>query len=223
MGRRTKTEAPSSSRDGDILLLTRNTLGEGVRILRRRDPRLGRWLDLIGPVKLRRQRQRFGALCRSILAQQLGSGAARTIHARFLALFSAASPQPDELLELPESRLRAAGVSRPKIRYLRALAEEFHEGSLRNVRLARLPDDEVVRRLTRLPGIGVWTAEMFLIFSLGRLDVFSKGDHALRAGVERVVGRKLTTEEIVDVASRWAPYRSVASLYLWKIAHHERE
>ncbi len=106
--------------------------------------------------------------------------------------------------------------------YLRALAHEFHEGNLRNARLSTLSDEEVVDRLVQIPGIGTWTAEMFLIFSLGRLDVFSVGDLALRVGVERVTRRKLTPEQSVEIARRWSPYRSVASLYLWKIAHWER-
>ena len=88
------------------------------------------------------------------------------------------------------------------------------------MRLSRLDDTEVVARLTQIPGVGVWTAEMFLIFSLGRPDVFSVRDLALRTGVRRVVGRPLEASEIEQVAERWRPHRSVASLYLWKIAHY---
>lgn len=174
----------------------------------------------MGPVKLRRQRHRFGALCRAILAQQLGGGAAKTIHGRFLELFAPArSPDPRTLLAVRQDRLRRSGISRPKVRYLRALAREFLDGSLAGVRLSSLSDEEVIARLTQVPGIGVWTAEMFLIFSLGRLDIFSVRDLALRSGVERVEGREMTPQEIVETAARWSPYRSVASLYLWKIAH----
>jgi DNA-3-methyladenine glycosylase II len=202
------------------LLLTRETLAEGTRLLRKSDPRLGRWIDRVGAARLRRQRHQFGALCRSILSQQLGAGAAKSIHRKFLLLFAPArTPRPEALLAVRRERLRACGISGPKVDYLKALAREFHGGSLARVRLSALSDAEVVERLTRVPGIGVWTAEMFLIFSLGRLDVFSVGDLGLREGVQRVEERKLTPGEIVEVARRWAPYRSVASLYLWKIAH----
>jgi DNA-3-methyladenine glycosylase II len=207
-----------------ILHLTRKTLAEGARVLRKRDPRLAVWMDRVGPVSLRRQRHQFGALCRSILSQQLGAQAAKSIHQRLLACFAPArDPDPQRLLRLRAERLRRCGVSRPKIAYLRALAHAFHDGDLRGVRLSRLPEAGVVELLTRLPGIGVWTAEMFLIFSLGRLDVFSVGDFALREGVRRVEGRDLRPAEVAEVARRWAPYRSVAALYLWKVAHWKED
>jgi DNA-3-methyladenine glycosylase II len=202
------------------VLLTRRTLVEGTEALLRADPALGRWIETVGSVGLRRQRHQFGALCRAIISQQLGAGAARTIHRRFLELFAPSnSPDPGRLLAVEPSRLAACGISGRKVEYLRSLAREFHAGSLRRARLGAMRDAEVVELLTRLPGIGVWTVEMFLIFSLGRLDIFSVRDLALRTGVERVLGRKLSEEQIEAAARRWSPYRSVASLYLWKIAH----
>lgn len=201
-------------------LLTAATLEEGTRALRRKDPALRQWIDRVGPVKLRRHRHRFGALCRGICSQQLAAKAAATIHARFVALFSPArTPDPRRLLELDRSDLRACGLSKQKMKYLRALASAFHEGRLGKLRFSRLHDEEIVDALVEVPGIGVWTAEMFLIFSVGRADVFSVGDLALRNGVERVVGRQMTHREIEETAERWSPYRSVACLYLWKIAH----
>jgi len=174
----------------------------------------------VGPVPLRRQRHRFGALCRAIVAQQVSAHAARAIHARFVAAFGPARrPEPVRLLAMDPATLRACGLSQRKVAYLRALAEAFASGPMRRARLGALPDAEVVEALTALPGVGVWTAEMFLIFSLGRPDVFSVRDRALRAGVERVEGRRLDPAQIERVAARWAPWRSVASLYLWRIAH----
>jgi DNA-3-methyladenine glycosylase II len=181
-------------------------------------------MDRVGPVTLRRQRHRFGALCRSILSQQLGAAAARTIHRRFLkTLGSPRRPDPERVLSVKVEDLRGCGISGRKVEYLRGLAQAFAHGALGRVRWSRLPDDEVIRRLTSLAGIGVWTAEMFLIFSLGRRDVFSLGDLALREGVQRVEGRRMKADEIVTAAKRWAPYRSVACLYLWKIAHHKHD
>ena len=177
-------------------------------------------MSRVGSVGLRRQRHQFGALCRSIIAQQLSAKAAKSITRRFLELFEPARlPSPERVLAIPQRRLRACGLSGPKSKYLRALAGEFQHGCLRGARLGSLPDDQVIALLTTVPGIGIWTAEMFLIFSLGRLDVFSVGDLALRTGVQRVEQRTLSRNEIERVATRWAPYRSVASLYLWKIAH----
>ena len=205
-----------------ILRLTQKTLDDGIEELRSKDRRLGRWIDRVGKVGLRRQRHQFGALCRSIIAQQLSSSAAKTIVGRFLKLFEPASkPDPAALLSIHNRKLRACGLSRQKLEYLKGIAREFRDGDLRRVRLGTMPDDEVIERLTRLRGVGVWTAEMFLIFSIGRRDVFSIGDLGLRTGVQRVEGRTLTHDEILHVAERWAPYRSVASLYLWKIAHWE--
>lgn len=206
--------------DSRTALLTRATLLEGAAWLRRRDARLGAWMDRVEPVKLRRQRHQFGALCRSIVAQQVSARAAAAIYARLLAQFAPArSPSAAALLAMDAERLRACGLSRRKVEYLRALAFEFEHGSIRRSRLNTLPDEEVVCVLTRLPGVGIWTAEMFLIFSLGRRDVFSVRDFALRSGVQRVEGRALSAAAIEEVAARWAPYRSVASLYLWRIAH----
>ncbi len=203
--------------------LTRETLRKGRAALRANDPRLGRWMDRIGEVGLRRQRPYFNALCRSIISQQVAAAAARTICGRFEAMFDSGKPNPAELLRFRPSRLRAAGLSRQKAEYLRALATEFHAGDLRRARFGALPNEEIIERLTRVKGIGRWTAEMFLIFSVGRIDVFSPGDLALRAGVARVVGRELSPPECAREAERWAPYRSVASLYLWRISHWKEE
>lgn len=204
--------------------LTRETLLAGARSLRASDARLGAWIDRIGPVGLRRQRHRFGALCRAIISQQLGAGAARSIHRRFLKLFAPArSPDPAALLRIHGRRLRSCGLSTRKVEYLRGLGEAFVSGDLSRLKLSRLGDEEVIEALTRLRGVGRWTAEMFLIFSLGRLDVFSAGDLALVTAAGRVEGRSLSPKAAARVAERWSPYRSVASLYLWKVAHWRGE
>ena len=161
----------------------------------------------------------FVTLCRAIIAQQLSSRAASTITERLEALFDAGVLTPEGVLAVPDETLRSLGLSRQKQASLKDLATRTLDGSLPLAALAALSDEDVMRQLTQVRGIGVWTAEMFLIFSLGRRDVFSVGDLALRLGVERVTRRKLTPEQIVEVARRWSPYRSVASLYLWKIAH----
>ncbi len=177
-------------------------------------------MERVEPVNLRRQTYHFGALCRTIIAQQLAAAAASTIHRRFLALFAPdRNPRPKQVLATEHRRLRACGLSARKLDYLRALAHEFHDGRLRGARFGSCTDQRVKELLLPIPGIGPWSVEMFLIFSLGRPDIFSVRDLALCNAVQRVEGRSLTPAAIERVAQRWTPYRSVASLYLWKIAH----
>lgn len=193
----------------------------GVRALRRLDPALAPWIDRIGPIRLPRATSHFRSLLRAILSQQLSNRAAKTICRRTLALFaSAARPRPAELLAIPDADLRAAGVSGQKIGYIRDLARAFVEGAIDPRRLARRDDEAVVDALVGVKGVGRWTAEMFLIFSLRRPDVFSPRDLALVAGSRRLHGdAEATPARCAELAERWAPWRSVASLYLWRIAH----
>lgn len=202
------------------LPLTQATLTEGCRALRQSDPTLAAWMDRVGPVTLRRQRHRFGALCRTICAQQISKAAAATVYGRFLDLFGQRRvPDPVQLQQLTTRQLRDCGMSGVKAKYLHALADAFADGELGRMKFARLNDQQIIDAVVQVPGLGVWSAEMFLIFSIGRADVFSVGDLALRNGVQRVAERDMSHAEIVDYATRWSPYRSVASLHLWKIAH----
>jgi DNA-3-methyladenine glycosylase II len=177
-------------------------------------------MDRVGPVTLRRQRHRFGALCRTICSQQVAKKAAATVYDRLLAHFEPRRvPDPVRLLQLSAETLRACGLTGAKARYLHALAEAFSDGELGRLKFSRLADQEIIHAVVQVPGLGIWSAEMFLIFSVGRADVFSVGDLALRNGVQRVIGREMTHAEIQDTAQRWSPYRSIASLHLWKVAH----
>lgn len=163
----------------------------------------------------------FHALARAIIYQQLATGAASTIHGRVKAL----SPNPRrfptsaELLTIPENRLREAGLSRSKLRAIRDLAERVESGSLNLRALSRLSDEEVVEQLTAVWGIGVWTAQMFLLSRLGRLDVFAPGDLGLQDGIRMLDGleKRPTPAECQERAKIWAPLRSVASWYLWRL------
>ena len=201
-------------------VLNNALLKKGCRVLAAADPCLGRWIKAIGPLSFRPRPERFHSLCRAIIGQQLSNAAARTIHRRFLSLFAPArNPTPVRLLKLKPRLLRSCGLSEKKAFYLRELAAAFDGGHLQRRRLSKMGDEEIIELLIPLPGIGRWTAEMFLIFCLGRPDIFSIGDLALRAGAEKVAGRKLKDRELLARTAGWAPWRSVASLYLWKIAH----
>lgn len=159
----------------------------------------------------------FPTLCRAIIGQQISAKAAATIERRTLQAIGASDFRADRLRRCPEAALRAAGLSRAKVRYLQALAEA--DRSLDWRALGRREDHAVVQELTRLPGIGPWTAEMFLIFVQQRPDVFSMGDMGLRSSINRLYagGDRLDVAATRAITERWAPWRSIASWYLWRL------
>jgi len=159
----------------------------------------------------------FGTLIFQVIGQQLSVSATRTILARLQERFGGHMPSPAELLAADPQELRASGMSTRKGATLRALAERFVDGRLSDKALARMTDDEIEAALTEVPGIGPWTAHGFLIFALDRPDVLLSGDLALRRAVERAYGfdHLPTEDEMVQVAERWRPYRSLAVSYLF--------
>ena len=204
--------------------LNSEALKKGAAALSAGDPALGRWIKTIGPLSFRPRPGHFRSLSQAIISQQLSAAAARTIHGRYLNLFAPARrPSPERVLATHPRRLRGCGMSKRKASYLRELARAFDSGPLRRRRFAEMADEEIIELLIPLPGIGRWTAEMFLLFCLGRPDIFSPGDLALRTGIERVAGKRLTDGAVLQRTAAWSPWRSIASLYLWKIAHWEGE
>jgi DNA-3-methyladenine glycosylase II len=159
----------------------------------------------------------FGALVFQVIGQQLSVSATRTILARLQERFGGHMPSPMELLEADPHELRASGMSTRKGATLRALAERFVDGRLSDDALSRVTDDEIEAALTEVPGIGPWTAHGFLIFALDRPDVLLSGDLALRRAVERAYGldHLPSEDEMVRLAERWRPYRSLAVGYLF--------
>jgi 3-methyladenine DNA glycosylase/8-oxoguanine DNA glycosylase len=156
-----------------------------------------------------------------IIYQQLAAGAARTIHDRVqaLSLNPKRFPTSGEILALPEEALKDAGLSRNKLRAILDLAERVQEGRLKLRTLHRNTDEEVRERLTEVWGIGEWTAQMFLLFQLGRLDVFAPGDLGLQEGIRVLDGLEArpTPAQALERAEVWRPLRSVASWYLWRL------
>jgi DNA-3-methyladenine glycosylase II len=190
------------------------TAAEARHHLAAADPRLGDLIGRLGPLELPQMREPFVALARSITGQQLSVAAANTI---WLRLNTLTSMTPERIAALPEEDMRAAGLSRSKARYLKDLAARVLDGSLDLERVCTLPDDEVVAEVTRVHGIGRWSAEMFLIFALGRPDVLAVDDVGLlrSAGWLFGLGRNATPGELAEAGEAWRPYRSLASLYLW--------
>ncbi len=186
------------------------------------DPVMARLIDEHGAVVRRdlrhdRPGDAYGALLRSIVGQQLSTKAARTIYGRMLELFGGHPPTPKQLLAVDPDKIRAAGLSRPKIAYLRDLAEHVERGELELEKLDELSDEEVSEQLTAVKGIGEWSAHMFLMFHLGRPDVLPVGDQGIRNAIRKEYRlRKLPDAKRMEkIARPWRPYRTLACLYLW--------
>jgi DNA-3-methyladenine glycosylase II len=156
----------------------------------------------------------------TIIGQQLSGKAADAIFARFKTLFADGVITPAAILALAEEDLRAAGLSGAKARAIRALAQSVSEGALDVAALPSLDDSAIITALTQVKGIGPWTAEMLLMFSLGRPDVFSRGDLGLRKGIMRLYGLRTFPSEkrLAAITSNWSPYRTYAARILWRVA-----
>lgn len=188
--------------------------------LRKADPKLAVVIDAVGRCTFEPAEHlaHFTAITRSIVFQQLSGKAASTIYGRFAALFEAETPVAHKLLELSDEQLRGVGLSRQKIGYLRDLSTRVHSGEVPLDTLDELSDDEIIDALTSVKGIGRWTAQMFLMFRLGRPDVLPDLDLGIQKGIQRAYRmRKLPTpKRVIEVGAKWAPYRTVASWYLWR-------
>jgi DNA-3-methyladenine glycosylase II len=191
--------------------------------LRRADAVLDELIGRYGLVTRDRARPAFYALVAAIVGQQISVKAAAAILGRLLALFpEGASVSPAALAAVPQDQLRAVGLSAAKARYMHDLAEKVSSGIVDLDRLPQLPDEQVIASLVQINGIGRWTAEMFLIFSLGRLDVLAVDDLGLRAGIQRAYGldQLPRAAEIRALAEPWRPYRTIATLYFWHHLHN---
>jgi DNA-3-methyladenine glycosylase II len=163
----------------------------------------------------------YEAIARAIVGQQLSTKAAGSIWERLLEVLGGGTPSPGALLAADPDDLRGAGLSWSKVAYLRDLAERVQDGELDPERLRELGDDDVVEELTRIKGVGRWTAEMFLIFNLGRPDVLAAGDLGIRRAVQRTYELDALPDaaEMERIAEPWRPHRTLACLYLWRSLH----
>jgi DNA-3-methyladenine glycosylase II len=188
-----------------------------VRHLSAVDPTLAALIEYVGPIEQRLEADAYASLASAIVAQQPSDKAATTIWNRLVAALGG-DPSPEHILAADDDTLRGAGLSRSKASFLRDLAGRVVDGSLDLGRMSTLPDDGVIARLTTVKGIGRWTAEMFLIFSLGRPDVLAVDDGALRATVAWLYDLDGEDDRaaIARIGEAWAPYRTCASLYLWR-------
>lgn len=188
--------------------------------LQKRDKKLGLAIDRIGLIKRETNPDIFCAIVDSIISQQISSKAADTVLARLYQLIGTITP--DHIVNIQVEQIQQCGMTMKKACNIKKLAETVSTGDLDLHELRDLPDAEVIKKLVSLDGIGIWTAEMLLLFSLNRPDVVSYGDLAIRRGMMNLYGLKAITKADFDrYKKRYSPYGSVASLYLWKLAATE--
>jgi DNA-3-methyladenine glycosylase II len=170
------------------------------------------------PIKFAKIKDPYRALVRAVVYQQLSGKAAGTIHGRVIALWpDKEHPDPEDLLEAPPEKLRGAGLSRQKIAALKDVSQKRIDGVIPEARkLSRMSNEEIIERLTQARGVGQWTVEMYLMFTLGRPDVLPIDDLGVRKGAEKLYRRKFTPKELGKYGERWAPYRSAAAWHLWR-------
>lgn len=187
------------------------------RALARKDRVLGALIRRVGPCTLRPHGDPLAVLVRTVISQQLSARVARVIEQRFLTLISGRCTL-EGLEQLTDEQIRSCGLSAAKVRSLRDLCRHIRAGQVPLDRLDSLPDDELRRVLTEVHGIGPWSVDMFMIFCLGRMDVFPVGDLGLRLGVQSSYGlpEPPRPEELVHWGRKWQPYRTVATWYMWR-------
>lgn len=194
--------------------------------LSKHDKVLSTLIKIIGTCNLQPHKKYFNLLLRSIVGQQLSVKAADSIYKKFYSLFNS-DPTPEQIVKIEHTVLRSAGLSNAKVKYVKDLSQKIIDGEVNLKGLSTKPDSEIIAELTKVKGIGIWTVHMFLIFTLGRLDVLPYSDLGIRKGVMLNYGlRKLPDEKKLKKFAKeknWHPYCSIVSLYMWKSLDAEFE
>lgn len=193
--------------------------------LAKNDPALAALIKKYGEAAIKPHSDYYSELVTSIVGQQLSIHAAAAIWQRLLVIAGGKPPTPQQLLEIDEATLRQVGLSRPKIGYVKDLAEHILDGRLDMEHISSLPNDQIIEQLTAVKGIGEWSAHMFMLFGLGRLDILPWGDLGIKKAAQQIyklreLPDKATLESIAK-KHKWAPYQSIASWYLWKSLENE--
>jgi len=177
----------------------------------------------IQELELSRSNNYLKSLCREIIGQQLASKAAHKIFKRFLSLFPKKKITPESILAVPDQKIRDTGPAWSKVRFIKGLAKKIADKELDLKKLKRLENELVMNELQKIKGIGPWTAEMFLMFAMGREDVFSHGDYGLRKSIRLLYQfkREPTRKQIEKIVKKWSPYRTYACLVLWEILDND--
>ena len=200
------------------LVLNDRTIVDSINQLSSIDPILKHLFSRFDIPKLKIEKNYFWSLCRSIIYQQISGKAAKTISDRFLALFrSGINIQPREVLDIDINSLYRVGLSRQKASYMKNIAEAFESKLINDENFLMMNDEDILKKLTMIKGVGEWTAEMFLIFTLRRSDVFPVTDLGVQKGFQIVydLDELSTIEQMNEKAEKWKPYRTIVTLYLW--------
>jgi DNA-3-methyladenine glycosylase II len=185
-----------------------------------KDKKLKKIISKQEPFKLEKRQKVYLWLCSSIMSQQLSTKVARVIHQRFLNLYKTKSPTAQQILNTPLEKLRAIGLSNAKTNYVHNVCKFFIENKLTDARLHKLSDEEVIDLLTQIKGVGRWTAEMVLMFTLGREDVFAVDDLGIQQSITKLYDldssdKKKLKAKMIEISAPWSPYRTYACRYLW--------
>ena len=198
--------------------MTQEELEKAREYLSKKDPVLGKIIRQVPPLERRWGKNYFLDLAESIISQQLSIKAADTIWGRFKKLFDTEHIAPEDVISIDKEKMRACGISYQKISYIKDLAEKTVASGILFEQFDTMTDEEIIAELVKVKGIGRWTAEMFLMFTMGRPDIFSYGDLGIRKAIQRLYKfeKEPTQEEAEKIAKKWKPYRTVACRYLWK-------
>lgn len=201
------------------------SLAKHIKLLTELDHRFDTIVSKIGKIELPEPRQPYSALVKAIIYQQLSGKAATTIYNRFLDLFPNDHPETTELINTPHEKLRSVGLSNRKAEYVKDIARFFDSKPMTLTDFDPLTDEEIGEKLITIRGIGPWSIDMFLMFTLHRLDVFPIVDLGVKKGFAKLYRSNtlLDDEYMIKEAHKWSPYRTIASMYLWKILDNEIE
>ena len=182
-----------------------------------RDAKLKKIITHVGPCTIRTISDPFEALVDGIITQQISDSAGKAISSRFCDLFGKRFPKPTQVVQTTTAKLRSAGLSKMKAEYILNISQMIVSGKLDFASLEDMSDEEVISELIKIRGIGRWTAQMYLIFGLGRLDVLPMGDLGLINGIKRLYGLDgPSTTDIIKITDRWSPYRTIGTWYIWR-------
>ena len=201
-------------------ILEKEGVVEGINHLSSLDPKIKHLLNAYDPPKLKVEKNYFWSLCRSIIYQQISGKAAKTIAGRFLALFSSdINIKPVEVLDMDINEFYGIGLSRQKAGYIKNIAVAFEKKIIDEKIIIKCNDAEIIKMLTQIKGVGIWTAEMFLIFTLRRPDVFPVTDLGVQKGFQIFysLDELPTIDNMKEISEYWRPYRSIMALYLWYV------
>lgn len=186
-----------------------------------KDKKMLHLLQTVEPYQLKKRKNVCVRLCASIMSQQLSTKVAEVIFKRFLTLYGAKEPTPQQIIDTPFDTLRAIGLSNAKVNYVQNVAKYMLEHSVDDKKFSRMSDEEVIAFLTPIKGVGRWTVEMLLMFTLGREDVFAVDDLGIQQAMAKVYKinptyKKAMREKMLKISAKWSPYRTYACFYLWK-------